>query len=79
MPGMKRRSTASRRDKRRGQIFLKAPAVQNCPKCNKPVAPHTACSNCGTYKGRQVVDVFKKLDKKERKNKEAELANKESK
>ncbi len=37
---------------------------------------HTVCPNCGTYKGRQVIDVLKKLDKKQKKAKEAELANK---
>lgn len=37
--------------------------------------PHRTCANCGTYKNREVVDVLKKLTKKERKVKEAELAN----
>jgi len=32
------------------------------------------CENCGFYKGREVVDVLKKLTKKERKAKEKELA-----
>ena len=31
------------------------------------------CANCGYYKGRQVIDVLAKLDKKERKKKEKEL------
>jgi len=34
------------------------------------------CENCGFYKGREIVDVLKKLTKKERKEKEKELASK---
>lgn len=36
------------------------------------------CGNCGYYNGRQVIDVLKKLDKKERKKKEKELAESEA-
>lgn len=32
------------------------------------------CSNCGFYKGKEIVNVLTKLDKKERKKKEKELA-----
>jgi large subunit ribosomal protein L32 len=38
--------------------------------------PHTVCQNCGTYKGREMVDVMKKLTKKERKQKEKEIEEK---
>jgi hypothetical protein len=31
------------------------------------------CINCGKYQGRQVIDVLKKLNKKEKKKKEREL------
>ena len=39
--------------------------------------PHTICQNCGTYRGKELIDVFKKLNKKERKQKEKELKGKE--
>ena len=26
-----------------------------CPQCKSPKLPHRACSNCGTYKGREVI------------------------
>jgi len=54
-------------------IFIKAPSLAACPKCGKPVLPHTVCLSCGYYKGREVIDVLKKLNKKERKQKEKEM------
>lgn len=35
------------------------------------------CHNCGYYKGMEIVDVLKKLNKKEKKLKEKEFAAKE--
>lgn len=73
----RQRLTKSRRNRRRANIFLKSPVLKNCEKCGKPVKPHTVCLNCGYYKGKEVIDVFKKLDKKERKQREKEIAHKE--
>jgi large subunit ribosomal protein L32 len=73
----KQKHTKSRRDKRRANIFLKSPTLAVCPKCGKPVLPHTVCPNCGYYKGVEVIDVLKKLTKKERKQKEKEMKAKE--
>ena len=73
----KQKHTKSRRNKRRMHIFIKAPALTVCPKCGKKALPHTVCSNCGYYKGREVIDVLKKLNKKEKKQKEKELSGKE--
>ncbi len=39
--------------------------------------PHTVCLNCGYYRGIEVIDVLKKLTKKEKKKKEKEIAAKE--
>jgi len=73
----KQKHTKSRRNKRRMHIFIKAPALAVCSKCGKPVPSHIVCPNCGYYKGREVIDVLKKLNRKERKQKEKELAGKE--
>ena len=73
----KQRHTKSRRNKRRAQIFLKAPIFAKCPKCAKPVLSHIVCKNCGYYKGREIIDVLKKLTKKEKKNKQKEIVDKE--
>jgi len=72
----KQKHTKSRRNKRRGNIFLKSPGLALCPKCGKKVLPHTLCFYCGYYKGAEVIDVLKKLGRKEKKQKEKELASK---
>jgi len=73
----KQRKTKSRRNKRRMHLYLKERVLTKCPKCGKPVLPHTVCFNCGYYKGVEIVDVLKKLTKKERKKKEKEIKAKE--
>jgi large subunit ribosomal protein L32 len=73
----KQKHTRSRRNKRRMHLFLKEPVLAVCQKCGKPVFPHTVCRFCGYYKGREVVNVFEKLEKKERKLREKEIKAKE--
>ncbi len=73
----KKRHTKSRRNKRRGNIFLNKPTLVSCSKCGKDTLPHTVCFNCGHYKGKEVIDVFKKMTKKEKKTKEKEISGEE--
>jgi len=44
-----------------------------CPKCKKPILSHTVCSNCGFYKGKEVINTLAKLSKKEQKQKQKEI------
>ena len=68
------RRTKSKQGGRRSHLALSALSLRPCSQCGSSKAPHRACPNCGTYKGRPVVDVFKKLSKRERKAKEETLA-----
>lgn len=74
----KQKHTKSRRDKRRANISIKPLTLSVCPKCGKPVLSHIACLGCGYYRGREVIDVLKKLTKKEKKQKEKEMKDKET-
>lgn len=69
----KNRHTKSRRDRKRSHLKLTAVVSVRCEKCGTAVMPHVLCENCGTYKGREMVDVLAKLTKKDRKVKEQEL------
>jgi large subunit ribosomal protein L32 len=51
-----RRTSRARRDQRRAHHALSQPARAHCPQCNEPRAPHRVCRNCGTYRGRTVIE-----------------------
>ena len=52
----KRRTSKARRDKRRSHDSLATPTLSVCPQCNEPKLPHRVCANCGTYRGRTVIE-----------------------
>ncbi|MFA7308552.1 MAG: 50S ribosomal protein L32 [Patescibacteria group bacterium] len=58
---MSKSRTAMRR--RQNQKVLLG-GVSICPNCKNPMTPHNACPTCGQYRGRQVLDVTKKTNKK---------------
>ncbi|HNT56387.1 MAG TPA: 50S ribosomal protein L32 [Syntrophales bacterium] len=59
MPNPVKRHSKSRRNMRRSHDSLTPPATSICPQCNEPKMPHRACPNCGTYKGREVIETKK--------------------
>lgn len=73
----KQRKTKSRQKQRRSHHFLSARVLGKCTKCGQSVLPHRICENCGTYKGREVVNVLAKLEKREKKQKQKELQEQE--
>ena len=53
----KRRTSRSRKGTRRSHHHIIPVQVQYCPKCNESVMPHRMCPNCGSYQGREVVNM----------------------
>lgn len=53
----KRRMSRSNTRSRRSQWKAAVPAYSTCGQCKQPKLPHVACTVCGTYNGRQVVEV----------------------
>lgn len=65
----KRRTASTSRNQRRSHHARRPVMLGPCPRCQQPVPGHTACPNCGTYRGRDVIDVVKQQAKQDRKQK----------
>lgn len=63
MPHPKKQKTYSKTHMGRAHLALKKKTLNKCPKCGQAVLPHTACEFCGTYKGKEVINVDKKNTK----------------
>ncbi len=61
------RHTRSHTGNRRSHHALEAKTFAVCSNCEKPKETHIVCKNCGFYRGRKVVDVVKKVEKKQAK------------
>ena len=66
------RHTRAHTGNRRGHHALTASATVLCSECGQPKLPHRLCLNCGKYKGRVVIDVVAKAERKEKRRKEKE-------
>lgn len=53
----KKRTSKQKRDQRRANWKVSPPNVTRCASCAAPVLSHRICPSCGTYKGKQVVQV----------------------
>jgi len=62
----KRRHSKSRRDKRRTNKGLTSISLGACPHCGEAKLPHRICPACGYYKGRPVVEIKEKKEKKKK-------------
>ena len=59
----KRRSRSKVR-RARANKHMKPSTLFPCPECKTPKMPHIVCSNCGKYKGKEVINTAKKVQKK---------------
>lgn len=60
----KQRHTKERRDRKRERFAIEPVKTQTCPKCGAAKLSHKACPKCGFYKGREIVNTLKKVEKK---------------
>lgn len=67
MSTQKQRHSKARRDRARVFHQIKAKKLIACPKCGTQTLPHKACPKCGYYKGKEVVNTLKKVNKKVKK------------
>lgn len=55
MANPKNRTSRTRTRLRRANLKIAVPNTNSCPQCHEPKMPHRVCTNCGYYKGREVI------------------------
>ena len=53
----KRKYAKSRQGKRRSHLKLSVPSLGYCNQCHSPKLSHHICSVCGSYNGREVMEI----------------------
>jgi large subunit ribosomal protein L32 len=53
----KKRTAKARQGKRRSHQALRLPSIDYCPQCHSPKLAHRVCLACGSYAGREVIEV----------------------
>lgn len=53
----KRKTSRMKRRQRKAANRYEGVQANFCTNCQAPVVPHRVCTNCGTYKGKQVLTV----------------------
>jgi len=53
----KNKVSRHRRGNRRQHQRLDAPTLVTCPQCGQLMRAHRVCKECGTYRGRQVIEI----------------------
>ena len=53
----KRKYAKARQGKRRSHLKLSPPTLVYCPQCQSPKLPHQVCPTCGSYAGREAIEI----------------------
>ncbi|MBI2908835.1 MAG: 50S ribosomal protein L32 [Chloroflexi bacterium] len=61
----KRKYASARQGKRRSHLHLLLPQLAPCPQCHSLRPSHRVCPVCGTYGGKQVIEVKSPAKRKE--------------
>jgi len=62
----KKRHSKTRGKKRRTHWKIASSNLTPCPQCKQPKAPHRICPVCGTYNGKQAIEIKVKKEKKKK-------------
>ncbi len=68
----KKRLTSARSGARRSHLKSRKLNLSKCPKCQEAVLPHQVCTNCGYFRGKDILKLEEKAQLKEERRKERE-------
>ena len=54
-----RRTSKTKKRMRRTHLKKDLPGMTTCTKCGEIIKPHRACTKCGNYKGKEVIEISK--------------------
>ncbi len=52
-----RRTSKTKKNMRRTHLKKEVGALTTCPKCGASIRPHRACTKCGNYNGKNVLNI----------------------
>ena len=56
-----RRTSKTKKRMRRTHLKKEVGALTKCPSCGSTLRPHRACTKCGKYNGKEVLNVEKEV------------------
>jgi large subunit ribosomal protein L32 len=62
----KKRHSSSKAKRRKMHYYLETKELVKCESCGKEKIPHRVCHFCGSYRGRKVLEMKEKKERKEK-------------